>query len=164
MNESTPPERTRRQILGLTCTGIAVGVGTYLGMPNEGQPNAKQATPSTSSTPVPSPAAPQAAYAQQLPDREIFIPQIGTNFNIKLSVTSSANCKLLEVSPATVMETAKGTFTAFTLLFARELGFLHEGGICVVTHPALEKMEIFLSPVGDAKKQPLLEACFTVRA
>ena len=77
---------------------------------------------------------------------------------------SSANCKLLEVSPASVMETAKGTFTAFTLLFTRELGFLHEGGICVVTHPAVEKMEIFLSPIGSGNKQPLMEACFTIRA
>lgn len=164
MSKSTSPDRTRRQLLGLTCTGIAVGVGTYLGMSNESHPKAKQATPGSHSPPVPSPDTPQTANAQQLAGREIFVPQIGTNFNVKLSDTSSANCKLLEVSPATVMETAKGTFTAFTILFARELGFLHEGGICVVTHPAIEKMELFLSPVGDGKKQPLLEACFTVRA
>jgi hypothetical protein len=164
MDNHELPDKKRRQILALSCTGLAIGVGAYLGMPGPGQRVAKQQLPKPKREPIETPAAPQPA-AKSYVNRELFVPQIGTDFSLKSNGAGSATCRLLEVSPGTEMKTPKGTFVAFSLIFARQLGFLHEGGTCMVTHPDLEPMEIFLTPVGDSKKKPLLlEACFTLRA
>lgn len=98
-------------------------------------------------------------------DREAFVPHLNTDFTLRQSAVSSAACELVEVSPAKEMQTDKGAFVSFSLLFAAPNNhFLINGGTCRVTHPALAEMEFFLTPVGNGKKKHLIEACFTQRA
>ena len=97
-------------------------------------------------------------------DREAFLPYLNSEFTLRHNPDGTAACKLVEVSPATVMKTEKGTFLAFSLLFKADSAFLTSGSICHVSHLQLADMEIFLAPVGNGKKKHLLEACFTLRA
>jgi hypothetical protein len=158
------PDRTRRQILGWGGAGLAVGVIGYLGsFPENGEPLAQSLPPSPKTRTAPPPAElPPTPFGPI--HRDLFSPHLGSEFTFKHNADATAACKLVEVGPATVMKTAKGTFVAFTLLFEGRKGFLPDGGSCHVSHPQLTEMEFFLSPVGNGKKKCLLEACFTLRA
>ncbi len=94
-----------------------------------------------------------------------FAPLVGTEFTVKHPDENEARCKLVEASPLRIQETPRGKLNSFTLLFEAEPGFLRHGGICRVTHPDLQAMDLFLSPVGKpAAERTYLEACFTERA
>jgi len=96
--------------------------------------------------------------------RDLFVPHLNSEFTFKHNAAATAACKLVEVSPATVMNTGKGTFVAFTLLFEAHKDFLTQGGTCRVSHPELSEMEFHVTAIGNGKKKHLLEACFTLKA
>jgi hypothetical protein len=156
-------DRTRRQILGWGGAGLAVGVAGYFSIPSSEEPVGNAAATSAKPTaPTKLPPLPPIAHVQFY-SRDAFLPQLKTEFTINHNADARATCQLIDISPAAVMTTGKGDFISFTLLFAAHQNFLKTGGICQVTHPQLAEMEFFLTPVGNDKKQHLLEACFTQR-
>ncbi|MFN7562526.1 MAG: DUF6916 family protein [Prosthecobacter sp.] len=155
----------RRQFLVWGAAATTTGVAAYLGLPNRGGNEiSSRGTASEKAIATQKPA--EVAPMPKGPiHRDLFLPHLNSEFTLKLNASARAACKLVEVSPATVMKTAKGTFVAFSLMFESHPGFLRDGGTCEVTHPDLQPMQLFLSPVGMAKKdKALLEAAFTLRA
>lgn len=138
------------------------GLAAYLGLP-KGR---------TAATGIPVPttgtlkASPQAAGMPGLGfPHEGFLANLGNEFRIKLPGGVSGSCRLIEVSPTTEMKTVAGNFSCFSLTFEARPGMLPDGGVCLVSHPDLEGLEMFLSPVGrNGGDKALLEAAFTLRS
>lgn len=91
-----------------------------------------------------------------------FRPHLKTNFTIQSEGGANA-CKLVQISAEKHQKTPEATWATFCLIFEAPAGFLAEGGICEVSHPQLEKMELFLSPVGNPKEKAFLQAAFSQR-
>jgi len=162
-NASADP--SRRHLIAWGGAAAATGLAAYLGWPTDEKAVVADTT-ATAKAPV---ATQQPAEVAPVPagpiHRDLFVPHLNSQFTLKHDASASAACKLVEVSPASVMKTAKGTFVAFSLVFESHPAFLKDGGTCEVTHPSLEPMQIFLTPVGKAKKDKAwLEAAFTLRA
>lgn len=155
---------TRRQILGWSGFGIFVGAAGYLGFPSGAQTTIASQPAGPKASPPQSPVNLPSQTSAGVLDRETFLPFLNSEFTLKPNPHHTADYKLVQVSPATVMKTEKGNFAAFTLLFKADSPFIATSSICHVSHPQLTDMEIFLAPVGDGKKHHLLEACFTLRA
>lgn len=156
----------RRQFLVWGGAAGATGIAAYLGLQKEDGENdvtkAEPAATKSTATQKPAEVAPVPAGPVH---RDLFVPHLNTEFTLKHNANSTATCKLIEISPTSVMKTAIGTFVAFSLVFESHPDFLKEGGICEVTHPGLQPMQIFLSPFGKVKKDKAwLEAAFTLRA
>ena len=164
----------RRRFLAWSGAATVSGVAAYLGLSGQdgpiaadtrttAKPSAAEKTPTTE----PSAAAPSGkpAAAPSGPfQREAFLARLNSEFRIGLPDVTAGACKLVEVSPATEMNTPRGRFTCFSLGFEARGGFPEEGAICRVSHPSMEDMEIFLSPVGrQTADKALLEAVFTLR-
>jgi hypothetical protein len=162
--QNTSADPSRRQLIAWGGAASAAGLAAYLGWPTQETPTPAPTAPSKVGTATQKPAELAPVPAGPF-SRDLFMPHLGSEFTVKHDTAASAACKLIEVSPATVMKTAKGTFVAFSLVFESHPSFLQDGGTCRVSHPQLEPMEIFLSPIGQAKKdKTLLEAAFTLRA
>ena len=163
--ESTGVSRTRRALLGLGGIGIATGVAGYLGWRNSDKTSSsgtQAAAPNSTASPTPIEGI---QTAEALPETEPlasmkFLPHLKTNFTLQ-SESGSHACKLVEVTPEKHQKTPKATWATFSLFFEAPAGFLAEGGICRVSHPQLEEMELFLSPVGRTKDKALLQAAFS---
>lgn len=164
--ENASPSPSRRHLIawgGATAVG---GLAAYLGWPADSPPS------STAPGVTPAKVAAEKQQPAEVPpvpagpfNRDLFVPHLNSEFTLKANASASATCKLVEVSPASVMKTPKGTFVAFSIVFESHPDFLKDGSICEVTHPGLQPMQLFVSPVGKAKKdKTLLEAAFTLRA
>ncbi|MBL9132631.1 MAG: hypothetical protein JNG86_15605 [Verrucomicrobiaceae bacterium] len=155
---------SRRHLIVWSGAAAATGLATYLGWPS-GEQAVEAPADRTAKGAVATQKPAEVAPVPSGPiNRDLFIPHLNSEFTVKHNTDATAACKLIEVSPASVMKTSKGTFVAFTLLFEAHEAFLKGGGTCQVSHPALSQMEFHLTPVGDRKKKHLLEACFTLRA
>lgn len=161
--ENAAAHPSRRQLIAWSGAAAATGLAAYLGWPSSETPTVAPAAPSKVKADPQKPAELAPVPAGPI-NRDLFVPHLGSEFTLKHNAVASAACKLVEVSPATVMKTAKGTFVAFTLLFEAHQAFLKEGGTCHVSHPQLSEMDFHLTPIGDGKKKHLLEACFTLKA
>jgi len=160
--------RIRRALLGLGGVGLATGVASYLGLRRSDDKALQGATQGGSkATPTAPPQLseqqPAAAVSEETPVASAkFLPHLKTNFTIQAEGAGNA-CKLVEVSPETHQKTPEATWATFLLLFEAPAGFLAQGGICQVSHPQLEEMELFLSPIGNSKEKSLLQAAFSQR-
>jgi hypothetical protein len=162
--ENAAAHPSRRQLIAWSGAAAATGLAAYLGWPaGEKTVESHASAPAQKADERQKPA--EAAPLPAGPfNRDLFVPHLGSEFTFKQNAVASAACKLVEVSPATVMKTTKSTFVAFTLLFEAPKAFLKEGGTCHVSHPQLSEMDFHLTPIGDGKKKHLLEACFTLKA
>ncbi len=164
----TPPSATRRRILLWAAFATsATGIAAFLGRARLGIPSSPSVAAGPASEPDLAEAKATTLDPTALPaeGHPVYTPLLNTEFTLERPGETTATCRLVEVSPVRTMQTPKGDFTSFTLLFEAKPGVLSEGGICRVGHPELVPMEIFLSPVGrpDGGKV-LLEAAFTQRA
>jgi hypothetical protein len=160
--------RTRRALLGLGGVGLATGVAGYLGWQRSDdkafQGAAREDSKTTPDSPTPI-SEDQAASAgtQETPVASAkFRPHLKTNFTISSEGAGNA-CKLVQISAEKHQKTPGATWATFCLIFEAPAGFLAEGGICQVSHPQLEAMELFLSPVGNPKEKTFLQAAFAQR-
>jgi hypothetical protein len=160
--------RTRRTLIGFGGVGLITGVAGYLGLKNFGSPAAqtvseRQKTTRTSTNEEP--ISPTAETVLEI-SAQGFEAYLNTEFVVVPNdgVSGEVPCRLIEVSKETRMETFKGAFRSFSLVFEAAPDFLREGGICKLRHNELSEMELFLSPIGDAKSKNRLEAAFTLRA
>lgn len=164
-SESTGVSRTRRALLGLGGIGIATGVAGYLGWKDSDE-TSSSGTQAAARDSASSPTPIEGSQTSEAPPETTpsvstkFLPHLKTNFTVQ-SESGSHACKLVEVSPEKHQVTPKATWATFSLFFEAPAGFLAEGGICRVSHPQMEEMELFLSPVGRTKDKALLQAAFT---
>lgn len=160
--------RTRRALLGLGGVGLATGVAGYLGWQRSDEKTFQGAvregskTTPESPTPISEDQAASAATEETPVASAKFRPHLKTNFTISSEGAGNA-CKLVQISAEKHQKTPEATWATFVLLFEAPAGFLAEGGICQVTHPQLEEMELFLSPIGNPKEKVLLQAAFAQR-
>lgn len=162
--ENASADPSRRHLIVWGGAAAATGLAAYLGWPS-GEKSAEDRAVTTAKSEV---TLQQPAEVAPVPagpiHRDLFVPHLNSEFTLKHDTEATAACKLVSVSPATVMKTDKGHLVAFSLLFEAHRTFLTQGGICRVSHPELSEMEFYLTPIGDGKKKHLLEACFTLRA
>lgn len=159
----------RRNLLGWgSVTGVAA-LAAYLGWtrsspqpltpPSAVKPHAVPASPAhTAETVTEEPPQAEAVTAFS---REAFLPHLQTDFTLIHVGDSSAECRLVEVSPETRIASGKQAYACFTILFAAAPSFLREGGICRVKHAKMGEMQLFLTPVGKPGETTRLEAAFT---
>lgn len=152
---------SRRLILSIGGTGLLGGILGYFGMRNTGPSRTSVKTSTVSSSGTPTVISHSDPTAGEIP--QDFQSYLNTEFFITPLGFGEARCKLTEVTPKVRQDTFKGSFVSFSLLFKASSGFLPEGGICRVRHEHLQEMEIFLSPVGRADKEMMLEAVFSER-
>ena len=162
--ENASADPSRRQLIAWSGAAAATGLAAYLGWPAVEKTVESDASAPAQKANERQKTAEVAPVPAGLFNRDLFVPHLGSEFTFKQNAIASAACKLIEVSPATVMTSEKGTFVAFTLLFEAHGAFLKHGGTCHVSHPHLSEMDFHLTPIGDGKKKHLLEACFTLRA
>lgn len=162
--ENAPADPSRRHLIVWGGAAAATGLAAYLGWPAGDEAVTTQAAiPDKKPLERQKPAevAPKSAVPF---NRDLFLQHLNSEFVIEQPQAASARCKLVEVSPAAEMKSSRGTFISFSLTFESHPDFLKDGGTCRVSHPALETMEFFLTPIGRAKKdKALLEAAFTLR-
>ncbi len=167
--ETPPPDSSRRQALTWIAAAAAfAGLATWFGR------SGKRTSPAPASTaPVTAPSEEAVTISDATtldpevrgePMHPVYGPLLNTEFSVAHPDETTASCKLVAVSPVRTLTGPKGDYAAFSLLFEAKPDFLREGGICRVTHPKLNAMDLFLSPVGTAKGEIAhLEACFTER-
>ena len=160
-NASADP--SRRHVIAWSGAAAATGLAAYFGWPSDETPTVATAASSKIKAATQKPAEVAPVPAGPI-NRDLFLPHLGSEFTVKHNAVSTAACKLVEVSPASVMKTEKGTFVAFALVFEAHEAFLKDGGTCHVSHPQLSEMDFHLTPIGNGKKKHLLEACFTLKA
>lgn len=165
---ATTPDPTRRKILSWGGAGVVAGAAAYFGLSNK-TPRGTESPASKATSPTPAESAGTRTGERIVPgataiSRDSFLPYLNTEFTLEREGEGRANCKLIQISPASNLRAPMGSFIAFSLLFAGQQDFLTAGGTCRVTHPHLDPMDFALFPVGDGKKQCILEACFTQRA
>lgn len=158
----------RRSFLLLGGAATLSGVAAYLGLPNKTwQRPARTGASPVKAVPNAMPASPaveQAVVHRPSSLHESFLVNLHSDFQILQPDATSSSCKLVEVSPTREMRTQAGVFTCFTLTFEARSGFPSDGAICRVSHPGMEPMDLYLSPVGRAKEgKSQLEAAFTLR-
>ena len=148
---------TRRRILGWGGVGAISGITGYLGWRRKesgaltgGNPPSPKSSAATS---LPHSAAPQTAASGIR--RDDFLPHLKTIFQLD----SSNRCTLVEVSAA--MEMAN--FSSFSLLFTAPLEFTAESRIYQITHPQMDTLDLFISPIGHSKEHVFLEAVCSQR-
>lgn len=161
--ENASADPSRRHVIAWSGAAAATGLAAYFGWPSDETPTVATAAPSKVKAATQQPAEVAPVPAGPI-NRDLFLPHLGSEFTLKHNAVASAACKLVEVSPASVMKTEKGTFVAFALVFEAHEGFLKDGGTCHVSHPQLSEMDFHLTPIGNSKKKHLLEACFTLKA
>lgn len=160
--------RIRRALLGLGGVGLATGVASYLGLrrPDDKAPQGATQAESKAAPATPtqiSEEQPAAVVSEETPVASAkFLPHLKTNFTIQSEGAGNA-CKLVQISAEKHQKMPDATWATFVLLFEAPAGFLAEGGICRVSHPQLEEMELFLSPIGNPKEKVLLQAAFAQR-
>jgi hypothetical protein len=154
----------RRRLLLIGGAGTLGGIATYLGWPTETPELANKKVIQPAQPKADSPELPQKLAA--VPTRDAFAKHVGTEFTLKTENGTQAICKLVAVTPATLLKSPKETFTAFSLQFEAKPDFLNTGGaICRLTHANLEPIDVYLCPVGKPEKKTVrLEAAFTQRA
>ena len=150
---STPAssDRTRRQILGWSGAGLALGIAGYLGIPRQAETPVASQPAASKTNPAEKPVELRPQPAAGVLEREAFVPYLNSEFTFQHQRDATAACKLVEVSPATIIQTGQGIFVAFTLLFEAPRTCLNARGTCKVSHPELTGMEFFLTPVGDGR-------------
>jgi hypothetical protein len=168
-SDSSPASATRRHLLGWSGVAGIATLAAYLGWNRSGPlPQAATTAVKPRNSPT-NPAHAAEAEADAPPpavivnefSREAFLPHLDTDFTLIHEGDTSAECRLVAVSPETRISSSKQTYTSFTILFAAEPTFLREGGICRVKHAKMGEMQIFLSPVGKPGATARLEAAFT---
>lgn len=161
--------RIRRALLGLGGVGLATGVASYLGLrrsDNKALQGTAQgeskAAPGSSPTQISEGQSPAPVTEETPVASAKFLPHLKTNFTIQ-SEGAGNTCKLVKISAEQHQKMPDVTWATFALIFEAPAGFLAEGGICRVSHPQLEEMELFLSPIGNPKEKYLLQAAFSQR-
>jgi len=120
-------------------------------------------SPDKVSAPVSDVASSSEEALPTLPDREALIPHLRTEFQIREESGVARAAILVDVSPVQVMKGHLGTFASYSILFEGPPGFLKDSANCLLEHPALGRMEFFLSAVGKPGAKSFLEAVFSQR-
>lgn len=153
---------TRRRVLGWGGGGVLAGVAAYLGWPK----------PMTSTDTLTADAIAQSANnsgpiaaepsAELLTGRNAFVALLKSEFQIELADHSlAAVCRLVQVGDEISMISPSGRYTSYSLLFTAPIDFAAESRVYRMTHPQMESMDLFLSPVGKSEKFVHLEAVFS---
>lgn len=162
MNDSTHPvssSLTRRRILGWSGVGIIAGVTGYLGWPKNSKPVAHPGTGTTQRAADTARPMADEPMAEVLVGREAFVAHLKSEFQIESADHSLASaCRLIEVSDEISLTSPTARFTSFSLLFTAPKGFAAQSQIYRLTHPQMEPMDLFLSPVGKSDEVVHLEA------
>jgi hypothetical protein len=153
---------TRRKILGWGSAGTLSGLAAYLGWPR----NEVKSSPHDRKDPADfSRSHPAEPLSQEIVTqdsagfrREDFLPHLKTEFQLE---SVGAACKLIEVSEARALTAPTAKFTCFSLIFAAHPNLLIESQIHRITHPEMQAMELFLSPIGHSEDRVYLEAAFS---
>lgn len=157
-HDSLNDHPTRRRILCMGGIGAVGGLACYLGWPQK-----KEKLATAAKTPVStSPASPRLdeSEPQQISQRsggirrEDFLPHLKSAFQLD----SAGTCTLIQVGAAEKMTSPTGDYLSFSLLFTAPADFITESKIHRLTHPKMEAMDLFISPVGDSKERVYLEA------
>jgi hypothetical protein len=107
---------------------------------------------------------PRAAKAPpSLPERDAFIPHLRSEFQIREESGRSLRLILVEVGEVELMKGHLGTFASYSLLFEGHPGFSGLSRTCLLEHPQLGSLELFLSAVGEVKQKCRLQAVFSQR-
>ncbi|MES2709270.1 MAG: hypothetical protein V4726_21920 [Verrucomicrobiota bacterium] len=143
------PAVTRRSVLAWTGTGFsAVVIGILNG--SSGGAGAAAAPPD-----------PAAAGSQAL-HREAFAPYLGEEFILETENGPRVSCRLTEITDEKYSGMVPERFVTFSLLFSGASN-LPEGRIYQVSHSRMSARKLFLSPVGAAGKNRLLEAVLSLK-
>ena len=95
---------------------------------------------------------------QELPTRDQFAEQMGSQFTVRLDPETAVEMKLIEVT-----ETKhSGRREAFSLLFLAPPGTPAWQNLFPVEHPKLGAMDLFLVPVGGDERGIEFEAVFNL--
>jgi hypothetical protein len=152
---------TRRRILGWGGIGVMAGVAGYLGWPKNPSPAIPASDGSDQPTGTHSPATADAGATEEPPGtwagREAFIPHLNSEFQLESPAVSTV-CRLVEVSAEDLLESPTARFASFSLLFSAPVNFAAESRIYRLTHPRMEPLDLFLSPVGKSTGHIALEA------
>lgn len=170
MNDSIPIKSTlltRRRVLGWSVGGVLAGIAGYLGWPKPTTSTdtltadalAQSAGAESASTSGPITAEPSAEI---LIGRNAFVALLKSEFQIELADHSLATvCRLIQVGDEISMISPSGRYTSYSLLFTAPIDFAAESRVYRMTHPQMESMDLFLSPVGKSEKFVHLEAVFS---
>ena len=165
MNDSIPIKSTlltRRRVLGWSGGGVLAGVAGYLGWPKPSTSTdtlTADAIAPSASTSGPITAEPSAEI---LIGRNAFVALMKSEFQIELADHSLATvCRLIRVGDEIPMISPSGRYTSYSLLFTAPIDFAAESRVYRMTHPQMESMDLFLSPVGKSEKFVHLEAVFS---
>ena len=148
---------TRRRILGWGGVGAIGGITGYLAWPRHPSGSVAAINPpspkSSAASSLPHSAAPQTAASGIR--RDDFLPHLKSTFQLD----SGNRCVLIEVSAA--QETSN--FSSFSLLFTAPVDSTAESRIYQITHPQMDTLDLFLSPIGHSKEHVFLEAVCSQR-
>ena len=152
---------TRRRILGWGGAGVFGGLACYLGWPKKSEKAAASASP-VSARPagqkLDSTMEPAASTAASRPaSREDFLPLLKSEFQLD----SNTSCKLVEVGALKKMTSPTAEYTSFSLLFTASKDLVLESSLHQLTHPKMDPMELFISPIGHSEEKVFLEVVFS---
>jgi hypothetical protein len=150
---------TRRAILRWGGFGILAGVAGYSAWPKAPKGRSTAGMIASSPTDESHPAPEPPAY---LAGRDGFHSYLGSDFQIEAG-PDSTTCRLVNVSETDSMTAPAGRFESFSLLFSAPVNFPAESRIYRLSHPQMESMELFLSPVGKPGESIYLEAVCSKR-
>jgi len=94
----------------------------------------------------------------------VYSPLLNTEFTVEFPDSPALTMRLVEVTPVAKITGPKVEYQCFSLFFESSTEDLSHGQIGRVSHPKLQPMDLFLSPVGRPKNGKfLLEAAFNER-
>lgn len=163
---AAPTASNKRRVLvaGLGAGLCAAAAGIWK-WPTEPEPAVSKPRPPRSETGTAGQASTARETAESQPagafTREAFLPLLKTQFGASNGQPGGMSLKLVEVSAATILAHGPVKFSSFSLLFEAPQGSPAEGAIYRVSHPQVEEMDLFLSPVGRTFDRVCYEAAFT---